>query len=311
MKKIAFLALALVVSATVTRTQAQPGDLLQFLPDGNMVIVIDARKITSSPDWSKLSSQNKVKGLLEKAQGETLELGIKLTDIDLAALVFPTASFSDPVVAARGRFNQADIIARIRSDSKVKLTAEKYKEFDVHRVAVVAQTSKGTHGVSFVFYDAGTVVVGTPAGVRASIDARTGAKPAVAQNARFADVIAQNPTAAVRFAMDPKSLTDSLQTNELPLPDFGSIKLIFGTLDLTSTADLNVTLRNDTADNAKAMAERLNGLLGMGRAYLASMSDPKMVTLGNALKTVTITATDIDVKIAGTLPAETLAQVLN
>ena len=87
--------------------------------------------------------------------------------------------------------------------------------------------------------------------------------------------------------------------------------MIFGSLDVASGLDLIATLRSDTAENAKNIADRLNGLLEMARGYISTMSnDPKTAGLAGALKTVSVTGSDIDVKISGNLPLEVFSQII-
>jgi hypothetical protein len=258
-------------------------------------------------------------------------LGLKLSDVQTIAIVFPGGSMGNPTVALSGGFDQNNFLSRLRTNNKVKLTSEKYKEFDIYkakstfsagekRQKTPATGSGSTVSVSvarmdetsFVFHDARTLVTGSPEAVRASIDVRTGAKPSINQNIKLTDALAQNPTAAIRFAFSlTPAMTSGLASSELPIPDFSSVSLIFGTIDLASGIDLNVTLRSDSAEHAKALSERLNGLLGMARGFLGAVSDPKMGQLVDALKTVTIAGVDADVKITGSLPMDLLNSLLS
>jgi hypothetical protein len=312
MKTVALTSMmvALAVIAGASRGAAQASaDLLKFLPEGNAVIVVDVQKVIASSTWTSLTAQDKLKGTIDKVLEDVSELGVKLSDIKTAALVFPASGWGDPTVAAHGAFDQTELIARLRASSKVKLTSEKYKDHEVHSVSR-AQAGSGNRDIAFVFYDAGTVVAGSAAGVRASIDAKTGAKPAITGKTSLASALAENSSAVIRFAMEKiPGLTDRPATAELPLPDFSSIKLVFGTLDLTSGINVNAVLRNDTSENAKLLADRLNAILGIGKAYLKGSSDPKMAALGNSLSTVTVTGSEADVKITGNLPAEVLALI--
>ena len=104
------------------------------------------------------------------------------------------------------------------------------------------------------------------------------------------------------------ALASKLPTGQMG--DFSSIKLIFGGVDVTTAIDLNATLRNDTAEHARTLASQLNGLLDMARGFLGASKDAKMASLVEALKSVTITGNDIDVRITGNLPMEVLAQLL-
>ena len=328
MKRVALAAilLALAVSASASRTSAgaaQTGnDLLQILPDGHAVVVVDVQRVTSSSLWATLSTQNKIKSEIDKAQAEISEMGINLTSIQTVALTFSgEGTHNNPAVAVSGGFDQNDVLSRLRANPKVKLTSEKYKNYEIFSADSVKTSSDGQakggefrhkkDDGAFVFYDSRTAVVGSPAAVRASIDTKLGARQSIAQNAKLIEAIAQNPSAAIRFAMTvTPSMTSGLKSSELPLPDFDSVKMVFGSVDVASGVDLIATLRSDTAEHAKSIADRLNGLLDMARGFLGASNDAKMAPLVSALKTVTVTGADIDVKITGNVPMEVITQVL-
>lgn len=294
------------IAAVNAGTASQPAgqtDLLQVLPDGHAVIVVDVQRVLSS----NLFSQDKLKGLLEKAQGEVAQLGFNISDLSSAAIAFPTAKFSDPTIAVSGTFNQTDIVGRLRNNAKVKLTSEKYKNFDVHAVAEAGKTDS----MAFTFLDANTVVAGTPVSVRSAIDVRGGEKAGISKNAKLMDGLSQNASAPIRFALNvTPEMTKGLESSGLPLPNFSSINLVFGGIDLTNSVALNATLRNNTADGAKAMAEQLNSLFGLVKGLLGGSNDPKMGPIGEALKTVSIVNTDVDVKITGSVPIELIGQII-
>src|SRR5262249_29882727 len=140
-------------------------------------------------------------------------LGVKLSDLRTVAIVFPAGKMTNPTIAMTGAFDQSDLLARLGASSKVKLTSEKYKNYDIYKAksmpAIAAQSKKGhpsmtaanSDETAFVFHDANTIVLGSAEGVRASIDVKTGAKPGVAKNEKLAGALAQNPTAAIRFAL--------------------------------------------------------------------------------------------------------------
>ncbi|HJQ71586.1 MAG TPA: hypothetical protein VKA70_21600 [Blastocatellia bacterium] len=315
MKRIAFMAiaLALVLTAGIGRSSARPAaqgaDLLRLLPDGSGVVVIDVQKVTSSSLWAVVSAKSPVKDVVQKIN-EMSDLGLSLNDFRSLAVVFGPTGPNNFTAAVSGTFNQSALLARARADQRIKLTSEKYKNFEVYNVTSANQAESRRHDLSFAFPDAGTVVAGTQAGVRASIDTLTGSKPGIAQNAKLTGAINSDPAAAVRFAIEmTPAMTGGLQSSEVPLPDFSSINMIFGGVDLTSGIGINATLRSNTAEQAKGLAERLNGLLAMAKAYMGSSSDPKMVALNDALKSVTINGADVDVKITGNLPMELLSQV--
>ena len=107
-----------------------------------------------------------------------------------------------------------------------------------------------------------------------------------------------------------QSMATGLSSSQLPIPDFSSVNLIFGALDVASGVDLNATLRNDTADHAKSVADRLNGLLAMAKGFLGAAADGKFSAVSEALKSVSIVGNDIDVTITASLTQEFFTQFL-
>ena len=322
MKRVAFvaalfaLALSLSASRSVARTGTQSGnELLNSLPDGNGVALIDVQRVTSSPLWNMLAAQEKFHSAFDKMQSELSEVGVNLSDLQTVAVGFTAPGGSDPCVIVSGRLNQSALIAHLRGDAKVKLTSETYKGTEVFKVEHVETTAPpagkhhGNDAASFAFYDAGTAVVGSAASVHASIDVKGGTRASLAQNAKLTEALAASGNAAVRFALEvTPSLSNSLPTAKMG--DFSSIKLIFGGVDVTTGVELTATLRSDTADHARGIATQLTGLLDMVRGMVGASNDAKLTPIATALKTVTIAASDVDVHITGNVPMEVLAQLL-
>ena len=322
MKRIAFAAIVLALAVTAGigwSSSAHPtpqvgSELLSLLPDGSGAVIVDVRSVTTSNLWTTLATQEKAREAIEKVQSEIGELGLRIEDVQTVALAFPMSGMKNITGAVTGIFNQSDLLSRLRADAKIKLTSENYKGIDIHHVRGVKSDNAGTDSgedVSFAFFDSATIIFGNIAGVRASVDTRNGERPSIARNAKLAGALAETAPGAIRFAlvMTP-GMTNALQADNMPLPDFSSIKLIFGSVNITSGLDVNATLRNDTAEHAQAMANQLGGLLAMAKGFLGSSNDPKTSVIADALKTVTVNAADVDVKITGTLPGEIFAQVL-
>lgn len=324
MKKVALVAvlLAFVLSLSASRSVALPGaqagnELLSNLPDGNGVALIDVQRVTTSPLWNMLATQEKFHSAFDKMQSELLEIGVSLTDVQTVAIGFSTSNGADACVIVSGRVNQSALLTRLRGDAKVKVTSETYKGTEVFKIDRVetatapppAGKHKGNETAAFAFYDASTAVVGSPASVHASIDVKSGSRPSLAQNAKLTEGLAASGGAAVRFAIEvTPTLSNSLPTAKMG--DFSSIKLVFGSIDVTTGVDLNATLRSDTAEHARSIATQLGGLLDMVRGMVGGSNDVKLAPIATALKSVNIAASDIDVHITGNVPMEVLAQLL-
>lgn len=333
MKRILCLVMlmALGVSAVLNVTSAHSAiqvgdDLLRYLPDGNAVAVMDFQKITGSAVWTTFSNERKFKNSIEKAESDISDLGVKLADVRAMAIVFRAGNMSSPTVAITGGFDQNSLLDHLRANAKLKLTSEKYKGLDLYKVgSVTINSSSNEQSVkeqsasksapstalrretAFVFHDSGTIILGTLESVRASIDVMNSDSPGVAQNRLLTDALAENPSAAIKFAISlTPTMAGALQSSELPVPDFSSVKLIFGGIDVSSSVSLNATLRNDTAEHAKSIAERLNGLLSMAKGYLGAAQNAKSAPIVGALNTVSVVSVDIDVKITGNVPSDLL-----
>jgi hypothetical protein len=307
MKKASALALAIAVAIGAlfvpASATAQNADvLLDVLPDGSGAIILDVRKITTSELWTWLSAQGSLKKAIDQIQSELAKFGLNLGDIQVVATSMPTSSKDKPTVAVSGTFNPDNLVAHLP-----KLKAEKYKGVDLYSL----QQDQQKPPVSFAFLNPSLIVIGSTDGVRASIEVKEGERASLAKNEKLRSALAQNPVAAIRFALaNVSSLPDPLHSSNVPLPDFSSIRLIFGAIDVTSGIDLNLTLQNDTAEHAKAIANQLNGLLAMGKGLLGSSNDPKLAPIAEALKTISITGSNLEVKITGNLTKEFFTRFL-
>ena len=281
-------------------------ELLQFLPDGTGVVVVDFDKVTASTLWS--SSQKGIRDTLEKFQPGISDL-VNPEDIRAVAVALEGLELKNVTGVVTGSFNQSEVLGRLKSNSRINLTSEKYKNLDLYHVG--SSNASAKRDLAFAFYEAGTLIVGTPSGVRAAIDTKVTGKNSIAQNSKLTAALAEVQPAAVRFALtNTPAMTSGLQSGELPVPDFSTISLIFGTIDLGSGMDFNATLRSDTGEHAKSIAERLNALLSMAKGFLGGAGDPKFAPFLEVLKTVNISSAEADVKVTGNLPMEVLSTLL-
>src|SRR5215467_2696876 len=207
MKKTAILvaALAFVAGAAGVgpqRAAAQSDDSLRLLPDGMGVVLIDVQSITSSDLWASLAEKGGASKVIGEFQSALGDLGLKLADLKTATVALPPSHSYGVVGIVTGSFVQDDLLARLRANPKVKLSSDTYKGVTVYRVD---ETTSSGHkeDVSFSFGDAGTILIGSATGVRASIDVKTGEKPSLAQNQKITGALAELSGGAIRFALAP------------------------------------------------------------------------------------------------------------
>lgn len=294
-----------------TANTASGSDQLSMLPDGMGVIEIDFAQITASSFWSTLTAPGKTPKVVESALGHLNDLGLKLSDLQSAAIEFSGVSTNNMVLLVTGTFNQDDLLSRLRAKSEIKVTTSTYKNTNIYTVTGSSAQAKRTD-VSFAFLNGGSAVLGSDSGIKSALDVQDGSKPSMASNSVMESAIAEAGPGAVRFAViPPEGLFSSAQSSKMPLPDFSSIKLIFGTLAVSSSLDLSATLRNDTPEHASAIADQINGLLTMVKGILGSPTDPKKASIAAALKTVQVNTSGTDVKVTGSLSNELLSQLIH
>jgi hypothetical protein len=286
-------------------------DLLSVLPDGIGAVSVDVSQLTSSALWTSLTSSDKSVKYIQRLQADLADIGLNLADIKQAAVCLSAPNTNGLVEAINGSIDQTQVLTKLRANPKVKLTSQSYKNQDVYTAVITNKTGTHTQNMSFAFVGGGAAILGSVKGVRAGIDAAKGDKPSLAQDSKVQAGLAEAGAGAIRFAVVNPAQATELESSSLPLPDLSTIALAFGTVGVTSAIDLNVTLRNDTADHATAMANQLTSLLAMAKGFLGSSSNPKNQVILDAVKTVAITQSGTDVKFTGNVSGDLLSKVIH
>ncbi|HEY6332575.1 MAG TPA: hypothetical protein VI756_24845 [Blastocatellia bacterium] len=319
MKKITLSLIAMVLLAatsvsTLGRTNPRPSatDLQSSLPDGIGVASVDISQLTGSTLWGALASGDKPVRAIQSLQARMSDIGLKLTDLSQMAVCLSSPGTNGLLAAVTGSISEDALVGKLRADSRVKLTTESYKNARVYAAAITNKAGTRTQNLSFAFTAPAIVVLGSSKGVHAAIDAARGDKPSLAGDSKLQSALAGTGAGPIRFAIAPTpDLAKQLESSSIPLPDFSTVDLVFGSLGVSSGIDLNVTLHNDTADHATAMAAQLNSLLSMAKGMLGSSTNPKNQVILEAVKTVSITSSQSDVKITGSLSQDMLSKVFH
>lgn len=277
---------------------APEDDSLALLPDGNGAAIIEFQKIAASGLWSTLSTQSRLKNRLAAIEKWTAAINIKMSDLKKITLLLPSSGTKDLAAVLNGDFDHKALLGRLQSGGK--LSSEKYRDREIYLIG---------NQLALSFHGADAVIVGTASGVRLIIDAASGARPSLAGNEKLVSAINQSPQSPLRFALpfNPE-MAHLLQSSRVPLPDFSSVNMIFGYADVGSSANLTLVLRNNTAEDARAMANQLNSILRMAIGFLGA--DPKTAPIAESLKTVTVEGDGVDVRISGNLSSEALLSII-
>lgn len=307
MKKLSFIAALLVVllaDGSSARSSQPVSGLLRVLPDRNGVVLIDIPRLLASDFWSSLTSQESTAGAAKSFELGLNRVGVSMKDLNAAALAIRDIQMNDLVAAASGNFKKDEIVSRLKGDAALKAKTE------VHGGIEVLTINSPPEQVAIAFLDPNILVIGKDAAVRSAIDASQGRTPSLLQNAKLQSALPANAEAPVRFAiLTPPEIAGSLQSSSLPLPDFSTVRLIIGTVEFTSLVNLNLTLRSDTTGDAKVIANQLSSMMNMARGLLGSSNNPKNAPLAETLRSVTITGSEADVKIAANINKEFFARI--
>ncbi|MGH9828317.1 MAG: hypothetical protein ACREDR_34260, partial [Blastocatellia bacterium] len=143
---VSLLALCVLAAAgftSINRPATTPSsDPLQSLPDGVGAAVIDIGQLTSTNLWASLTSPGKTPHVIQTLQDRLAMLGLKMSDLQSAAVSFSSLSMTETVMAVSGNFNQDDILARLRANPSMKLTSETYKNLTIYTATDAADGPK-------------------------------------------------------------------------------------------------------------------------------------------------------------------------
>jgi hypothetical protein len=296
------LLIVLFADGGSARSGQPAADLLKVLPDRNGVIIVDVSRLLTSNFWSSLTSEQDTAVAARSFESGLNRLGVSMKDLNAAALAVRDIQMNEMVAAASGNFKKDEIVSRLKGNTALKARTE------MHGGMEVITIDNPPEQIAITFFDPNILVMGKDAAVRSAIDASQGKTPSLVQNGKLQSALPANVEAPVRFAiLTPPEIAGTLQSSSLPLPDFSAVRLITGTVEVTSLLNLNLTLRSDTTGDAKVIANQLNSMMNMARGLLGN--NPKNAALAETLRSVAITSAEADVKIAAIVNKEFFARM--
>ncbi|MGH9819360.1 MAG: hypothetical protein ACRD43_04250, partial [Pyrinomonadaceae bacterium] len=270
----------------------QVNDLVALLPSSDAVVSLDAKRFFNDA-LPKLLSANQpmladITAKLDEMQQKT---GIDLRRFDLVAAGFATKTIGpkevdfDPVIIARGNIPAGGLVAVAKVASNGTYKEEKIGDrtvyiFSVKEIAdkkvattgnskisaAVDRTINGmTHDIALASWDANTLVFGSVARVRQTLNAKTHV------DAELTGLLSKNTTTVASFAAKtPAGLSKFLPLDNDELgKTINSIRFLAGTMDLTEGKGVvNFMARTTSADQAQSLLDTLQGLQVIGKAFL-------------------------------------------
>ena len=329
-RKIVVIASALIVvvvcslSIAQTRRPVPPptANIASYLPASDAIAIVDAKRMLNETmlqilggDAAKLAQAN---AEVDKFKTKT---GIDLRSFDRVAIgvryVYPAAKTTklETVAIAHGSFNAGAITTSVRAAANGKSREEKYHGATITIINVdddlklMGLLTVRLDELAICVLDQNSLALGTPANVRAAIDAgKAGRAPA--------DLIAlatRNQNAVIGFGgnITRELLTNLDVGNDTIAKDISSIKQVYGSVGSMQTdVIMNVVALTDSATAAKNLGDTVEGLKQLGGIFIMRMAEPRKSLAESALKNLEVVARGNEVEIHTRVTAASLAALI-
>lgn len=328
LSSFAFASLLIVLGSSLLLGQRQrtstaaTSDVASYLPASDAVAIIDVKRLLNETMPSIVGSDP---GKLAQANAEVdkfkVRTGIDLRSFDRVALgahlTYPNANTTrlETVAIAHGTFNATSLAASARAAANGKAREEKYRGktmtiIDVNdHMKMLGVWNMKINELAICVLDPNSLALGSPASVRAAIDAGKRGRAS-------ADLIAlasRDANAVAGFGANvPRELLSKLDVgNDTIAKDVSSIQQVYGSIGSTPT-DVSMLLvaRTDGEQSAKNLGDTVQGLQQLGGLFIGRMAQPRKALAENALANLKITSRGNELEIRTQVTAANLAALI-
>lgn len=326
-------ATAVVISTTVavfsqhprTRTPPQPRtpDVFAFVPRSDAVVVVDVHRLLKETlpqvfagDNAKLAQINLE---IDKFRAQTGIDPAMFNRVVIAAQYThptPTVTKLEPVAIATGTFNPASVLVAARLAAKGKARDEKYRGSTITILSVNDQMkvfglwNMRVKDLAIAPLNANTIAVGTPATVRAVIDA---GKTPQRESADLVTLATRDPQAVAGFGANvPSSVWTQLNLGTDAIArDASSIRQAYGSVGTTATdVSVMIVARSETPASAKNLGDTVTGLKQLAGFMILQMTGPKKALAESALSNLKIDVRGNELALSTKVAAANIATLI-
>ena len=278
---------------------------MALLPASDAVAVVDVARIVNEllPQFRAIAPKEAAKfekEITKFVSGTGIDpykiksavIGLKMTDSTIVSAII------EGVVVDPNR-----IIATLKAkDAKQAVKTVEYKGKQIFVVSSLKAAEKAgvNEDMAFTQLDADRVALGNLSGVKSVLDGGNGAA-----NTSLNSLLSQTNAGLLRFAANiPESAKKGLSDQGDMFAQFGTIKTVVGSLDLTRELSLllDTKLRTGSSDEASKLQTSLAALVGLGKMFLGGNNDPMMQGLMQVIDLVKIGAQNNDVSVSLMVP---------
>lgn len=305
------------------RTSTQAPDIFAFVPPSDSVLVVDVNRLLNETlpqvlagDSGKLAQINSE---IDKFKTQTGIDPRAFNRVVVAArYTHPTPAVTklEPVAIATGTFNSPALVVAARLAAKGKVRDEKYRGSTItiltinDQMKVFGLWNMRVKDLAIAALNGNTLAVGTPATVRAAIDAgRTPQR----DSTDLVTLATRDSQAVIGFGANvPQTLWAQLDLGtEQIAQDASSIRQAYGSVGTTATdVSLMLVARTETAVAAKNLSDTLLGLKQLAGFVITRMSADKRALAQSALDNLKIEARGTELEIRTTVAAANLASMM-
>jgi hypothetical protein len=328
LSSLAFASLLIVILSSALvgqrkRTTAAPtSNAANYLPASDAVAIVDVKRLLNETmpsvlgnDPAKLAQAN---AEVEKFKTRT---GMDPRSFDRVALsvrfTYPNANTTklETVAIAHGTFDAKSLSASARAAANGKAREEKYRGATITIINVNDQMkvfglwNMRVDELAICVLDPNSLAIGSPANVRAAIDAGKRGRAS-------ADLIAlasRDPNAVAGFGANvPRELLNKLDVgNDTMAKDVSSIQQVYGSIGSTQTdVSLLLVAKTDGLQSAKNLGDTVQGLQQLGGLFIGRLTQPRKALAENALANLKITLRGNELEIRTQVTAANLAALI-
>jgi hypothetical protein len=298
-------------------------DIFAFVPKSDGIVVVDVKRLLNETlpmvfagDSAKLAQINSE---IDKFKVQTgIDARTFTRAVVAARYTYPSPNVTklEPVAIATGTFNAAAIVSSARAAAKGTSREEKYGRSTItiltmnDQVKVFGLWDMSVHELAIAPLNGNTVAVGTPATVRAAIDAgRTPAR----ESADLVTLATRDPQAVMGFGANvPPSVWAGLNLGtDAIAQDASSIRQTYGSVG-TTTTDVSVTIvaRTETPTAAKSLGDTLTGLKQLAGFAILQMTGQKKALAESALSNLKINVRANELELRTQVAAANIASLM-
>ena len=324
---LVIFAFTVVFGQSVANAQRAPraktADIFSFVPASDGVMVLDANRLLNETlprvfagDAAKLAQINSELDKFKTGTGIDPRAFDRVVVTARYSYPSPNVTKLEPVAIAQGKFDARAVTLAARLSGKGKVREEKYRGATIVVLAINDQMklfglwNMRVRDLAITALNANTVAVGTPATVRAVIDA--GRIPR-RDSVELVSMATRDPQAVIGFGANvTKTLWSNLNLGtDAIAKDVGSIRQAYGSVGTTATdVALTVVARTDTPAAAKDLGDTLTGLKQLAGFLVMSMKADRRALAQSAVANLTINARTNEVEIRTQVAAANLASVM-